>query len=286
MSAVVVGVDGSEEGLGAARWAAAEAAWRGVGLRIVTAVSRWEVPGADSGPARGGAVPRPQQNLRAAAQAAKEISPKIDVHDEVLGEDPARALLHAAEGAPVLAIGSRALGPVAGFVLGSVGLSVIAHATMPVVAVRQQVARRPGTAPIVVGLDLRHSYGPLLDFAFETADRRGAALRVAHAWSAQGLYAYPSALPDPTVLERVGDSAEAELSQALSPWRRRFPRLGVDTELAMGASAPFLVESSTDASLLVVGRRLRGHPFPTRIGPVTHAALHHAACPVAVVPHE
>ncbi|MEU3192890.1 hypothetical protein ABZ686_20140 [Streptomyces sp. NPDC006992] len=35
----------------------------------------------------------------------------------------------------------------------------------------------------------------------------------------------------------------------------------------------------------MTGRRTRGHPFPTRIGPVTHAALHHAACPVAVVPH-
>jgi nucleotide-binding universal stress UspA family protein len=243
--------------------------------------------GHGAGTGRGGTWPRPQQDLRAAAEAAAGVSPLLEVHQDVISGSPVRELLHAAEDAPVLAIGSRALGPVAGFFLGSVGLSIIAHATVPVVAARYPDAENEGTAAaVVVGVDLRHSYGPLLDFAFETADRRGAVLRVAHAWSVQTLYSYPSALPDPAVLVRAGDRAEAELDRALNPWRRRFPHVGVEADLAMGASAPFLVESSGDASLLVVGRRLRGHPFPTRIGPVTHAALHHAACPVAVVPHE
>lgn len=35
-----------------------------------------------------------------------------------------------------------------------------------------------------------------------------------------------------------------------------------------------------------VGRRVRRSPVGTRIGSVGHAALHHAPCPVAVVPHE
>jgi nucleotide-binding universal stress UspA family protein len=59
----------------------------------------------------------------------------------------------------------------------------------------------------------------------------------------------------------------------------------VEDHLARADIAPYLLHLGTDASLLIVGRP-RGHPFPTRIGPVTHAALHHVTCPVAVVPYE
>ncbi|MEU7642123.1 universal stress protein, partial [Streptomyces sp. NPDC039016] len=38
------------------------------------------------------------------------------------------------------------------------------------------------------------------------------------------------------------------------------------------------------AQLLIVGRRHLGRAVP-RIGHVVHAAVHHAPCPVAIVPH-
>ncbi|MFE4580035.1 universal stress protein, partial [Streptomyces chartreusis] len=43
---------------------------------------------------------------------------------------------------------------------------------------------------------------------------------------------------------------------------------------------------ATGASLLVVGRRTTERPAGPRTGPVTHAAVQHVGCPVAVVPHE
>jgi nucleotide-binding universal stress UspA family protein len=196
----------------------------------------------------------------------------------------------------VLVLGSRGLAGITGFVMGSVGLSVIAHATCPIVAVREKTVDSPRaegavdgsdpSAPVVVGVDLQHSYGSVLAFAFETAALRRAGVRVVHTWSVQNLYAYPSALPDPQVVVQAGTLAERELSEAVRPWQRRFPQVPVEKESGAGGAAPCLLEMSADAGLLVVGRRLRGHPFPTRIGPVTHAALHHAPCPVAVVPHE
>ncbi|MFE0130693.1 universal stress protein, partial [Streptomyces sp. NPDC059037] len=39
------------------------------------------------------------------------------------------------------------------------------------------------------------------------------------------------------------------------------------------------------ADLLVVGARRRKGHVGMQLGPVNHAVLHHAACPVAVVPH-
>ncbi|WP_442817797.1 universal stress protein [Streptomyces sp. NBC_01591] len=45
-----------------------------------------------------------------------------------------------------------------------------------------------------------------------------------------------------------------------------------------------LIEEAERAELLVVGaRRAGGHHGP-HLGPVNHAVLHYASCPVAVVP--
>ncbi len=195
-----------------------------------------------------------------------------------------KALLTAAREADMLVLGSRALGPVAGFVLGSVGLSVVAHATLPVVAVRDGGARAP--APVLVGVDVTHDCDPVLGFAYETARQHGVGIRVLHAWSVQHQYAYPSsALPDPAAVDRAEAEAGRAVEEVLEPWRQRYQDVETRAVLALGAAAPFLLDESSSAALLVTGRRTRGHPFPTRIGPVTHAALHHAACPVAVVPH-
>nr|WP_318216996.1 universal stress protein [Streptomyces sp. SCL15-6] len=44
-----------------------------------------------------------------------------------------------------------------------------------------------------------------------------------------------------------------------------------------------LLNASNEADLLVIGRRSSGRSGP-RLGPVAHTVLHHAVCPVAVVP--
>lgn len=54
----------------------------------------------------------------------------------------------------------------------------------------------------------------------------------------------------------------------------------------IGRPGSHLADASREASLLVVGRRTRRSPVGFHIGPVIHAVLHHAAAPVAVVPHD
>ncbi|MEU5591806.1 universal stress protein [Streptomyces sp. NPDC020298] len=46
-----------------------------------------------------------------------------------------------------------------------------------------------------------------------------------------------------------------------------------------------MVNASRRGDLLVVGSRTDPHAAEGRLGPVTHAVLHHTCCPVAVVPH-
>jgi nucleotide-binding universal stress UspA family protein len=56
-------------------------------------------------------------------------------------------------------------------------------------------------------------------------------------------------------------------------------------ESRSGSPANQLVDASHEASLVVVGRRVRRSPLGAHIGSVTHAVLHHATAPVAVVAH-
>ncbi|MFR9676917.1 universal stress protein [Streptomyces sp. TR02-1] len=52
------------------------------------------------------------------------------------------------------------------------------------------------------------------------------------------------------------------------------------------ARGPRLLQAAEEACLVVVGRRLHKRRSPAApLGSVTHAVLHHAAAPVAVVPH-
>jgi nucleotide-binding universal stress UspA family protein len=62
------------------------------------------------------------------------------------------------------------------------------------------------------------------------------------------------------------------------------PSVRVRRQTVEGLARKVLVEASATADLLVVGARRRHGQFGLQLGRVAHAALHHSACPVAVVP--
>lgn len=68
-------------------------------------------------------------------------------------------------------------------------------------------------------------------------------------------------------------------------WRDKYPDVEVLETVAEDRASTVLARAATGASLLVVGHRLTERPVGPRTGPVTHAAIHHVGCPVAVVPH-
>ncbi len=99
--------------------------------------------------------------------------------------------------------------------------------------------------------------------------------------------------PDFAVADRIvpvsgpGLRAEHEhaVVAALRPWCEKFPEVAVTESVTEGRAADELISASAGAALVVVGRRIRESRLGTHLGPVAHAALHHAPCPVAVVPH-
>ncbi|MEV7154758.1 universal stress protein [Streptomyces misionensis] len=294
---VTAGLDGSPESRAAVEWAAREAALCDLPLKILHV--REPETGADAD--ERAAAEAWARTVRDSAEGLRLRHPGIEVvTDQVTGE-PARALAEAADGSELLALGSRGLGRFGGFLIGSAGLSVIAHTMRPVVLVRagEQAAdeHRPDPSgvpsaatpflPVVLGLDIDDPEGPgrpLLEFAFDAAARRGAAVRVVHAWTPPPYAAY--GIPaEPPVVPSYGRRASALLTEVLRPWRQKYPDVEVSEASRVGNAAPVLVEAAREASLVVVGRRVRTSPFGIHIGHVTHAVLHHVGAPVAVVAH-
>ncbi|MDV9178947.1 universal stress protein, partial [Streptomyces sp. W16] len=124
-----------------------------------------------------------------------------------------------------------------------------------------------------------------LGFAFETAAARGATVRAVRAWTLPPVFAYsPGSMK---LLDEAGGLEPYEkkaLAEALEPWRERFPDVPVVEHIEMGSAGQVLLSVAGRAQLMVVGRRAHRTAVGARIGSVAHGVLHHAECPVAVVP--
>ncbi|MCX5001578.1 universal stress protein [Streptomyces sp. NBC_00638] len=285
---ITVGVDGSPESRAALAWAGREAVRRGVPLRVVYA---WHWPPHDMV----GGGDREEQALGAremtedAARSVTDRHGDLQVTADVLDGDAVETLLVAAAESGTLVLGSRGYGAFIGFLLGSVGQRVISEAPCPVVLVRAE--DRPeaeaGGREIVVGQQGGPEDGAAgLRFAFETAAARGATVRAVRAWSLPPVFAYsPGSLK---LLDEAGGLEPYEkkaLAEALQPWRERFPGVPVVEHVEMGSAGQVLLSLSGQAQLMIVGRRAERSAVGVRIGSVAHAVIHHAPCPVAVVPH-
>lgn len=292
---IAVGLDGSPESLAAADWAAREALLRDVPLRLVHA---GELPLHAYTPFAGEAVPPPGADrsarmLREVGTALRHRHPALRITADQIAGQPVAALSAAAGEAGLLVLGSRGIGTVAGLLVGSVALAVLARAESPVVLVRageraehEHLPDAAGTSSaatpyreVVLGLDLAGPGDAVIEFAFDAARRRAAVLRVVHGWSV------PSSNGDEDVLDTGLYAGPADVADVLEPWRDKFPDVEVRTQSVVGGAGAHLVDASREAALVVVGRRIRRAPVGSHVGPVTHAVLHHASAPVAVVPH-
>jgi nucleotide-binding universal stress UspA family protein len=70
----------------------------------------------------------------------------------------------------------------------------------------------------------------------------------------------------------------------LDPWRRAHPDVAVDVVVESGSASRHLVEASARADLLVAGSRPRRDGDGMRLGGLAYSLLHHARCPVVIVP--
>lgn len=136
---IVVGVDGSDGGRAALRWAVEEAELRHATVEVVLA---WDMPYTFGDPM----MMLPFDLAEEASHARQQLEDLVT--DEVRGQHQglevnrivaqgpaAEILLHMAKGADLLVLGSRGLGGFKGLLLGSVSQQCVQHAPSPVVVI-------------------------------------------------------------------------------------------------------------------------------------------------------
>lgn len=283
---IVVGLDGSREPGSALEWAIAEARSRAVPLRLVYALDPFRAyplmhrHGAASVTESDRARVIATELLASAAAHVADVAPDIVVASQLYESDnPTEILLEESTLASVVVLGSRRMGALGSVVVGSVGAGVVARASCPVVIMRGPAGMLEEHAGVTVGVDAREPSDAALAFAFDFASRRSLPLNAVMCWHPDPL-AEALWRPAPPIPAHV----EAWLSEAMAGWRDRYPDVPVQAAVVREHPVSGLVAASAAQYLLVVGSRGCHAVTGTLLGSVSQGVLHHATCPVAVVP--
>lgn len=284
---IVVGVDDSQGSQVAVAWACEQARARSARVRLVCAY-RWGLPYRWDGMYAGVTDPELSQ-LHQAAEAlvqktmeqAAAAAPDVDVSGQAIEGTAAQVLIDESQHAGVLVVGSRHLKAVGSVLLGSVGAGVAARASCPVVVVRGPAGLTEERAAVVVGIDPTDSVEPALAFGFDHASRHQVPLHAVLCLAPDRLtflqwHAEPAA----------PDRAQAWLSESLAGWQETYPDVELRPSILRDTPVPGLVAASHAQRLLVVRSRTRYALTGTLLGSVSQGVLHHATCPVAVIPAE
>lgn len=283
---VVVGIDGSEQSERALDRAVVEAQARECELEILYAAGwprRSAVPVTEKDSERlltavGEVVDR---GVEKAKQRAPELRVLPHVNPKATAAD---ALVEATRTAALTVVGTRGRGGFTGLLIGSVSLRVAAHCQGPLLVVggERPVGEEQARGTTLVGV----GYGDdseAVRFGFEEAQRTGSVLRVLHAWTRPPM---PPTIPvPPTEINAASEAAQELLRKAVAPLRKQYPDVVVKGTEQSGSVAGALIEASRAADAVVLATK---HRRPRRLGmqlnPVVHAVLHHAHCPVFLVP--
>ncbi|MEO3755284.1 universal stress protein [Streptomyces sp. B6B3] len=278
---VVVGVDGSDSSLLAVDWALDASERHGRPLRMVHASlwERYEGVTPSVGVDRPTAQVMAHNVLAAAEHRAAVRRPGVALSQDVLAAGAVESLLEEGRSAFLLVVGCRGRGPLAGALLGSVSLGVAGRAPCPTVVVRGSSPSVAGSrGRVVVGVDGTPHGAAAVGYAFREAEARGCELLAVHAWRRPGSNA------GGVVGDDVPGAAEKLLDTALDEDRVGHPDVPMRRQVVEGSARQALLRAAEEADLLVVGAHQRRGAPGLHLGLVSHALLHQASCPVAVVP--
>ncbi|MFJ9846657.1 universal stress protein [Kitasatospora sp. NPDC101155] len=273
---VIVGVDRSEASRWAVRWAADEAAWRGLPLQPLHAQD-WP-----TGQPEGEAGHRWSIGLRAAGDAlldtarllAAERHPDLKITSRLVEGRPVRVLREAADEASQLVLGIRRLTEAhSALPIGSKGASLVGHLSCPITLVPEPPDGVPGPGAVVVGVDSSESSRAAIGFAFEEASIGGTEVLAIEVRR-------PTEAGQPDLIEE----SLMDLSEALAGWQEKYPDIRTRREVLTGSPAPMLAAVATRARCLVIGSRGLGGFRGLLFGSTGRALVHRCTVPLVIVP--
>ena len=136
---------------------------------------------------------------------------------------------------------------------------------------------------IVVGVDGSPSSIKALQWALGQAEATGATIEAVHSWDVPVNYgAVAVMMPS----EEFVRGARAALDEAIEEATGGESVVPIERLVVEGHAAGVLLERSEGAELVVMGTRGHGGFVGALLGSVTQHVIHHASCPVVVVPHD
>ena len=136
---------------------------------------------------------------------------------------------------------------------------------------------------VVVGVDGSESSLRALVWAARQATWMGAPLEVVTAWDFPEHPTPLGVVPEVPWQEELMAQAQVKLEEIVRTWVPAGRPEEVRTVVIRGSAAHVLLDASSRAALLVVGREGRGGIEELLLGSVSERCVRHAPCPVVVV---
>ncbi len=285
---IVVGIDGSPEASHALRYAVREAEREGCYLWLVNAIHEivplapmWPLLTSDT------LVDVGHELLAEAQTVVEELSGgRVSVRVQAALGPAVDVLAAAGEHARLVVLGHRSPALMERIFTGSTTFGVAARASCPVLSVPRDFDADREHGIVVAAVDGTEISPHVLDRAFTVAAERSARLEIVHCWRLDPFYSY--LIDEWSVQDEWRGHTSEVIDRLVEEASSTHPSVSFETWLEYADVTDTLVRHSKDADVLILGR----HGHGTRpsalvaavLGSVTRAVLHHARCPVEVVP--
>jgi len=279
---ILVGIDGSEDGIRAARY--------GIGRALRLDGDLWFVNAVDDGVVTGGwGIIYDPGVLKEAGQAAVAQAcdlavakgmPADRIRTDVVIGSPTTVLSQFSKEAEILIVGRRASTGLERMFVGSTSTALASAAFCPLVVISAASTPEPTGAFHRITVAISGSGDTALRWACQEASTRPSTVDVVHIIPYQTSLV-GTVLPATVAQERAWEQrVSASLESLVAPVRAQYKDLEITVRSQRGVLADELIQESANVDLLVLGVKAR--PAVMIGGPV-RALLAHAACPVALI---
>lgn len=257
---ILVGIDGSQAAVNAAKWAAVEAGSRDLPLRLVHVIEESAVDTSATGPDLG--VEYAETVLRQADMALHADTESVKVETAMVRGSPGSSLIGESRNAAMVCVGSVGIGRYGRLLLGSTADALARGAHCPVAIIRMHGETSEATpGAIAVPVVDSPDNDIVLEHAFREAHLRAAPILALEARPWRDIH-----LPD----------------QRIEHWASRNPDVNVRLTLVQRVPTDFLTGADDPIQLAVIGNA-DIDAVPRIVGPVNHRLPHRAGCSVLVV---
>lgn len=262
------------------RWAADEAAARGLPLHLVHA-QEWP-RGAPAHADQGHPAHPWAEHFRASGEAALQEAlstaqarqPDLAVTTELAAGRPVHVLRESAESAALMVIGSRHLtGLDEAFSGGGKGAALAGHLPCPLALIPQDTGATAVDAPVVVGVDGSVESQAAVALAFAEAAASGSTLVAVHVLK-----------PRDAASPEFPQFSDLEMAEMTAGYRETYPDTALNLETLTGNPGIQLATAAREARCLVVGSRGRGGFRGMLLGSTGRDLIHRTSCPLLIAP--